>query len=112
MSIKIGVLWYDRDPKKPIKEKIDEAAERHAEKFGFPPNACYVNVQAEVDHDQLRVEPRANILPHYFLVGVDVDPDLGDTAMPPVATIDLGESKVKNTRLRAGKRKKETNNAG
>ena len=78
MAIQIGVLWHDRDLKRSAQDKIDEAVERHVEKFGFWPNTCYVHAAAAVTHDRLRIVRRTNILPHHFLVGVDLDPETSD----------------------------------
>ncbi len=44
--MKSGLLWYDADPKKPIWDKIEEAAQRYYEKFGVRPNTCFVNPAA------------------------------------------------------------------
>ncbi|HID86222.1 MAG TPA: hypothetical protein EYP55_02460 [Anaerolineae bacterium] len=43
MEMKVGLLWYDDDPKRPFAEKIEAAARRYREKFGVRPNTCYVN---------------------------------------------------------------------
>ena len=103
MPIEIGVLWYDRDPKRSAQDKIDEAVERHVEKFGVWPNACYVHAAAAVTHDRLRIVRRTNILPHHFLVGVDVDPetseDIGNTSASSVAK-DHGSSEHPASRTR------------
>ncbi|TAK32710.1 MAG: hypothetical protein EPO21_14570 [Chloroflexota bacterium] len=80
MTLKIGVLWYDRDSRRSTQDKIDEAIERHVEKFGVSPNTCYVHPAAAVSHDRLRIVRRANILPNHFLVGVDADPEAGGDA--------------------------------
>ena len=44
--MKSGLLWYDADPKKPIWDKIEEAAQRYYEKFGVRPDTCFVNPSA------------------------------------------------------------------
>ncbi len=35
--------WYDPDKKKPAREKLAEAIERHVEKFGAQPELCLTN---------------------------------------------------------------------
>ena len=46
--MQIGLLWFDNDPRRGLTAKIEDAARRYREKFGAPPNACYVN-QAALD---------------------------------------------------------------
>jgi hypothetical protein len=41
--MKSGLLWFDNSPAKSITEKIADAARRYQEKFGIPPNRCFVN---------------------------------------------------------------------
>jgi len=42
-KMRVGLLWFDDDPKKEISLKVKEAAERYFEKFGQRPNVCYVS---------------------------------------------------------------------
>jgi len=44
--MKVGLLWFDDDPKHTLTEKITRAAKRHREKYGAPPNLCYVHPSA------------------------------------------------------------------
>ena len=80
--MQVGLLWFDSDPARALGVKIQEAARRYREKFGVPPDTCYVNSGAVgllggSDPGQfgsvaaLRVVPAANILPHHFWVGVE-----------------------------------------
>jgi hypothetical protein len=78
--MQVGLLWFDNDPHRGLTAKVEDAARRYREKFGRPPNTCYVNsvvlgksletfvVQSLADQT-LRVVPAANILPHHFWVG-------------------------------------------
>lgn len=43
MTIPIGLLWYDNDPKKDLAQKVVEAAASYQAKFFLKPNRCYVN---------------------------------------------------------------------
>lgn len=74
-----GLLWFDDDPRRPLSAKIQDAALRYQEKFGTPPDTCFVN-RAEVGGAEvvvpagglsLRVVPSVRILAHHFWVGVD-----------------------------------------
>ncbi len=90
--MKSGLLWYDADPKKPIWDKIEEAAQRYYEKFGERPNTCFVNPAAmpqegavpqkvetkraahprSVDlASALHVSAKATILPNHIWLGIN-----------------------------------------
>ncbi len=75
--MQMGLLWFDNDPRKILTTKIEDAARRYREKFGAPPDTCYVNQaalaggQGVVGAPGLRLVPAANILPHHFWIGVE-----------------------------------------
>lgn len=86
--MEIGLLWYDGDPKRPLEDKIGQAAERYREKYGRWPNTCYVHPKAvdERSGDELNLafrsrSPKAmirvlsapNILLHHYWVGESND---------------------------------------
>jgi hypothetical protein len=101
--MKIGLLWYDDDPRKPSEQKIAQALERYKEKYGLVPDTCYVpsgmNVTAEAlsclisrngGHDnasmpRLRVVPSQVVRPNHFWIGVDdaVGPEAGEPGSNP-----------------------------
>jgi len=68
--MKVGLMWFDNDPRRPLEEKIKRAARRYKEKFGRFPNVCYVNPalleKNEVRCGSLRVVAASDILPHHF----------------------------------------------
>lgn len=74
-----GLLWFDNDPGRDLVAKITEAARRYREKFGVPPDTCYVNQAAlkggeltvPIQGLALRVLPATNILANHFWVGVE-----------------------------------------
>jgi hypothetical protein len=74
MKVKVGLLWFDDDPRRPLSEKIEEAAQRYREKFGVDPDTCYVNPatlgDGKVNGTRVRVVPATQILPHHLLLGV------------------------------------------
>lgn len=41
--IRIGLLWFDGDPRRSFDAKIEQAAARYRVKFGQEPNVCYVH---------------------------------------------------------------------
>ena len=78
--MQVGLLWFDNDPHRGLTTKIEDAARRYREKFGRPPDTCYVNdlvfstgpepiAVAGPANQAVRVVPMANILPHHFWVG-------------------------------------------
>jgi hypothetical protein len=84
MGMETGLLWYDGDPKRPLEDKVGQAAERYRQKYGRWPNTCYVHPQVVGDQASeglrlacqaqsakaaIRVLPAANILVHHFWVG-------------------------------------------
>jgi hypothetical protein len=82
--MQVGLLWFDNDPHRGLTAKIEDAACRYREKFGRPPDTCYVNslifgkgsqtlASPGPSSQPLRVVPAANILPHHFWVGEEVE---------------------------------------
>jgi len=73
--MKIGLLWFDNDPRRPLEEKIARAAKRYRERFGQEPNLCYVNAtllnRGRVRSSGIRILGVSNIPLHHFWVGVD-----------------------------------------
>ncbi len=87
--MKIGMLWFDDDPKRPLEEKIERAAKRYQEKYGEPPNLCYANPRTVGDAQptinlkansgksvaaahipQVMLKQARSILPNHFWLGV------------------------------------------
>ena len=84
--MQVGLLWFDNDPHRGLASKIEDAARRYGEKFGRPPDTCYVNsllfnqgsgmiAAPDLPNQALRVVPAANILPHHFWVGEEGERD-------------------------------------
>lgn len=73
--MQIGLLWFDNDPSREVAAKVEDAAQRYREKFGVPPNTCYVNQAAWTGDTSVsttvRIIPVVNILPNHFWVGVE-----------------------------------------
>jgi hypothetical protein len=87
--MEFGLLWYDRDPKRALEDKIGQAAQRYRQKYGRWPNTCYVHplTVADVAGDDLRLSCQApsskatiqvvsapNILLHHYWLGESSDP--------------------------------------
>jgi hypothetical protein len=41
--MKIGMLWFDNDPKADLKVKIERAASYYSKKYGQAPNLCFIH---------------------------------------------------------------------
>lgn len=73
--MKIGLLWYDADPKRTLTEKIPPAARRYRQKFGIPPDVCYVHKSSLSGNGktakvgQIRVEVLPTMLQHHLWIG-------------------------------------------
>jgi len=74
MVMKIGLLWYDDDPKRGVMDKIEQAAQRYYEKFGKKPDTCYVNPvllpSGGMAHNGVKVLAATTVLPDHFWVGI------------------------------------------
>ena len=85
--MKIGMLWFDDDPKRPLEEKIERAALRYKEKYGVTPNLCYANPRTVGENHstltiklsdgklsksapQVTLKQARSILPNHFWLGV------------------------------------------
>ena len=73
--MKVGLLWFDDDPGRDLAENVAQAARRYRQKFGSPPNICYVHPSTLGDNGKVRkvggvrVVPLSSVLPHHFWVG-------------------------------------------
>lgn len=73
--MKEGLLWYDDDPGRDLAEKIGRAARRYRQKFGSPPDACYVHPSALGGNGQVhkvggvRITSLPSVLRHHFWLG-------------------------------------------
>lgn len=92
--MKVGLLWYDSDPRRQLEDKIDRAAERYREKFGRWPNTCFVHPGAmdgqaprvlsiAARGSRIRVMSAPNILLHHLWLGISKGEDAGQRAAPP-----------------------------
>jgi hypothetical protein len=70
--MKQGLLWYD-DSGRDLAEKIGLAARRYRQKFGAPPDVCYVHPSALNGRvhqvGKVRVSSKPSVLRHHFWLG-------------------------------------------
>lgn len=93
--MEVGLLWYDSDPGRSLADKIGRAARRYCEKFGRPPNRCYVHPSVFVDsgpaplacrledsEPAVLVVSAPNVLLHHYWLGVSSNPAPARTGTP------------------------------
>lgn len=76
--MKIGMLWFNNDPKSSLMDKIRGATEYYRQKYGATPNLCYVHpsqVGSWERIDGVDIRPSRSVLPNHFWVGVSSDTD-------------------------------------
>jgi len=79
--MKIGLLWFDDDPRKKLEEKVLRAAVHYERKYGLPPNLCFVHPSAFNGNGKrpvkkaggVEIRPGRSILPDHFWLGVAED---------------------------------------
>lgn len=71
--MKIGMLWFDNDPKADLPTKIGRATSYYAKKYGTQPNLCFVHPSqgnGTVSIDGIEIRTNRSILPNHFWVGM------------------------------------------
>jgi hypothetical protein len=90
--LKVGLLWFDDDLKRPLVAKLDEAVERYEERFGARPTSVQMHpTQAEgLLYGRLKVLGDAHLRRNHFLLGMEE----GETAplldAPEAAAVEEG----------------------
>lgn len=72
--MKVGLLWYDDNPKVAFADKVARVARRYREKFGQEADVCYVHPSTlmgpTIFSAHLEVLPSTRVQQDYFWVGV------------------------------------------
>lgn len=74
--MKIGMLWFDNDPKADLKTKVERAVSYYSKKYNHSPNLCYVHpsmVTGENSITDIDIRPNRSVLPNHFWIGVRSD---------------------------------------
>lgn len=68
----VGMLWFDDDSSTTLAEKIVRASSYYADKYGKPPNHCFLRTQGsdEFNLDGIAIETSSAVLPDHFWLGV------------------------------------------
>lgn len=71
--MKIGMLWFDNDPKKPLADKVGEASRYYLDKYKSAANCCYVHPsmlpEDDVTVDGISVKTNKVVLPGHLWMG-------------------------------------------
>jgi hypothetical protein len=83
--MKVGMLWYDGDPKRGMEEKVELAAAYYREKYGRRPNLCFIHPDTAGDSvlsstNKIEVRTNASVLQDHFWVGMQPD-EIKETAV-------------------------------
>jgi hypothetical protein len=74
--MKVGMLWFDNDPKTDIAVKIDRAIEYYRRKYGQTPNLCFVHPSMvktnPVKTGSIEIRSSRSVLPNHFWLGLNV----------------------------------------
>lgn len=72
--MRIGLLWFDNDPRQQLDEKVARAAAYYQQKYGRLPTLCYVNPSvlngSEHRVGPIEVRPARTVPPHHFWLGI------------------------------------------
>lgn len=74
MALRVGMLWFDDDPQRPLAAKVARAAEHYRQKYGQAPNICYVHESA-LEHEvasqlPLKIVAARDVLRHHLWLGL------------------------------------------
>jgi hypothetical protein len=74
-AVSLGWLWFDNDPKTNLDEKVVQASARFRQKFGRPPDVCYVSLRSVGERPlasgHIQVRTARNVPPGHFLFVVE-----------------------------------------
>jgi hypothetical protein len=80
--MKIGMLWFDNDPKVDLEAKLKKAFEYYQKKYKKSPNLVWVHPtmlalsEGEGHYNSplgLTVKPNRSVMPDHFWVGVEAE---------------------------------------
>jgi hypothetical protein len=72
--MKIGMLWFDDDPKRDLATKIQQASDYYRGKYGHKPTTCHLNALVGRTPDQiggLSIILSPLVLPDHLWIGRD-----------------------------------------
>jgi hypothetical protein len=74
ISMEVGMLWFDNDPRRGLEEKVARAVAHYKQKYGQMPTLCFVNPATLNGGPDLaagvHIKPVRSVLPNHFWIGV------------------------------------------
>lgn len=67
----IGMLWFDKEDKKSLQEKVERAADYYEKKYGRRPNKVLLNPAQAGAVVGFVVESSKQVLPNHMWLGVE-----------------------------------------
>ncbi|MGI8689800.1 MAG: hypothetical protein ACR2M3_14590 [Thermomicrobiales bacterium] len=68
------LIWFDNDRKRPLRAKVEAAAERYRERFGVVPELVLLNPAQAGEQEQIAgipVRPTPLVSPNHLYIGVE-----------------------------------------
>ena len=68
------LIWFDNDRKRPLRAKVEAAAERYQERFGVAPELVLLNPAQAGEQEQIAgipVRPTPLVSPNHLYIGVE-----------------------------------------
>ena len=76
-TMRVGMLWFDDTRDAPLENIVERAIEHYTDKYGKPPNVCFVHPSALPDEppvgEPIKILSAPDILRHHFWLGVAQD---------------------------------------
>lgn len=73
--MKVGMLWFDNDPKVDMMVKINRAVDYYQHKYGTTPNLCFVHPSMVKTNPAksatIEVRSSRSVLPNHFWIGLN-----------------------------------------
>jgi hypothetical protein len=74
INMKIGMLWFDNDPKVDLNGKIEKAASYYRTKYGQSPNLCLVHPSMLANGSgrarEIEIRTTRSMMPNHLWIGV------------------------------------------
>lgn len=68
------LIWFDNDRKRPLRAKVEAAAERYQERFGAAPELVLLNPAQAGEQEQIAgipVRPTPFVSPNHLYIGIE-----------------------------------------
>lgn len=71
----VGMMWFDRDHRRPLRERITRAVDYYRSKYGLDPNLLFLHPKTVGEESigrlgQVEVRTSQTVLPDHFWIGV------------------------------------------